>query len=43
MEGADGRKAAQQNQNTLEELKQGIPSTAKVNTVGGGIIIKSCW
>ena len=30
------RKAAQQNKNTSEELKQGLPSTAQVNKVGGG-------
>ena len=30
------RKAAQQNKNISEELKQGLPGTAKVNKAGGG-------
>ena len=31
-----GRKAAQQNKNLFEELKQGLPGTAQVNKAGEG-------
>ena len=32
------KKAAQQNKNTSEELKQGLPSTVQVNNARGGTV-----